>query len=62
LQLIRVGTRVLVVGLGPDGARTLAEITEPIEVDVLVGACKTNRPEVQVTKSFQQFFERKVSS
>lgn len=62
LQLVRIGTRVLVLGVGPDGARTLAEIDDPIEVDVLVGACKSNRAETSTGKSFQQFFERKARS
>jgi flagellar biogenesis protein FliO len=40
VHLLRCGTRVLIVGVGPDGARTLSEITDPAEVDLLTGACR----------------------
>lgn len=39
IHLIRCGTRVLVVGVSPEGARTLSEITDPAEVQRLVDAC-----------------------
>ncbi|MBX3450146.1 MAG: FliO/MopB family protein [Planctomycetaceae bacterium] len=39
LHLVRCGQRILVLGAGPDGVRTLSEITDPVEVDLLSGAC-----------------------
>jgi len=39
IHLIRCGRRVLVVSVSPDGARTLAEITDPEEVHRLTDAC-----------------------
>lgn len=40
VHLLRCGTRVLLVGVGPDGVRTLGEFTDPVEVDLLIGACR----------------------
>lgn len=39
VHLIRCGSRVLVVSVSPEGARTLSEITDPVEVDRLTDAC-----------------------
>ncbi len=40
IQLVRVGRRVLVLGASIDGLRTLAEVTDPVEVDYLSGLCR----------------------
>jgi flagellar biogenesis protein FliO len=56
VHLVRCGSRVLLVGVGPDGARTLSEITDPVEVDLLTGACRrrdADRP------SFAQVLRRR---
>lgn len=47
VHLVRCGNRMLLLGVGPDGVRTLAEITDPVEVDLLAGACR-RRDESQV--------------
>ena len=57
LQIVRCGTRVLILGLGPDGARTLSEITDPVEVDLIVGACRTANTEPSQRPSFANLFE-----
>ncbi|MFN0053298.1 MAG: FliO/MopB family protein [Planctomycetales bacterium] len=41
LHLVRCGNRLLVLGTSPEGMRTLAEITDPGEVESLVAACET---------------------
>jgi hypothetical protein len=49
VHLIRCGGKVLVVGISPEGARTLSEITDPVEVQRLVKVChapRENRPAV----------------
>jgi flagellar protein FliO/FliZ len=51
IHLIRCGNKVLVVGVSPDGARTLSEITEPAEVQQLVMACHAPRE----SRSFSSF-------
>ena len=37
IQLIRCGSRILVLGATPNGLTTLSEITDPVEVDYLAG-------------------------
>lgn len=44
IHLIRLGSRLLILGSSQDGLRTLAEITDPVEVDCLAGLCKLNEP------------------
>ena len=43
IHLVRCGERVLILGVSPDGARTLSEITDPGEVQRLVDACQPPR-------------------
>lgn len=40
IHLVRCGNRILVLGVSPDGARTLSEITDPSEVRQLMEACQ----------------------
>jgi flagellar biogenesis protein FliO len=39
-QLLRCGNKLLLVCVTPTGAQTLTEITDPAEVDQLVGLCR----------------------
>ena len=43
IHLVRCGGKVLIVSVSPDGARTLSEITDPIEIQRLVAACHSPR-------------------
>ena len=43
LQLLRFGNKLLLVSMAPGVAETLAEISDPTEVDRLVGLCQQNR-------------------
>ncbi len=43
VRLVRCGTRVLLLSVGPSGADTLAEFTDAAEVDHLVGLCRQSR-------------------
>jgi len=40
IQLVRCGSRILVLGSSLNGLTTLAEITDPVEVDYLAGLCQ----------------------
>ena len=40
VHLVRCGSRVLVLGVGSDGVRTLSEIDDPEEVERLTDACR----------------------
>ncbi|MFG0332784.1 MAG: FliO/MopB family protein [Maioricimonas sp. JB049] len=43
LHLMQVGDRVLLVGVGSDGARTLTEIDDPAEIQQIVGYCRSGQ-------------------
>ncbi len=43
IHLVRCGNKVLVLGVSPEGARTLSEITDPAEVQRLIKACHAPR-------------------
>jgi len=43
IHLIRCGSRILVVGSSSEGLRTLSEISDPVEADLLAGACRHHR-------------------
>ncbi|QDU40690.1 Flagellar biosynthesis protein, FliO [Maioricimonas rarisocia] len=43
LHLMQVGERVLLVGVGSDGARTLTEIDDPAEIQQIVGYCRSGQ-------------------
>ena len=53
LQLVRVGNRLLLVALSPQGTATLTEITDPHEVERLIAICQRQRPE-SASNSFAQ--------
>ena len=40
IQIVRCGSRILILGVGEDGLRTLAEISDPAEVESLTGICR----------------------
>jgi len=56
-QLLRVGNKLVLVSLTPAGAETLTEVTDPVEVDRLVGLCQQYSPH-STTKAFEQVFRQ----
>jgi hypothetical protein len=40
IYLVRLGSRILVLGATPSGLSTLSEVTDPLEVDLLAGSCR----------------------
>lgn len=62
IQLVRVAGRILILGLGPDGARTLAEVTDPVEIDLIAGACRRTGETTSFSDSFQRLFRATSSS
>jgi flagellar biogenesis protein FliO len=56
-ELLRVGNRLVLVSLTPTGAETLTEVTDPAEVDRLVGLCQQFAPQ-STTKAFDQVFRQ----
>jgi flagellar biogenesis protein FliO len=42
ILLVRIGSRILVVGSSPSGLQPLGEVTDPVEVDLVAGLCHRN--------------------
>jgi len=55
MHVIRFGNRLLLVAVSHDGAETLAEITDPLEVDRLAGLCQQTQTN-SATHAFRQIF------
>ena len=61
VYLIRCGSRILVVGSSADGLQTLAEVTDPVEVDYLAGICRRPDQENSFAQSLRTLFNRRSS-
>ena len=61
VYLIRCGTRILVVGSSVDGMQTLAEVTDPVEVDHLAGICRRADQQNGFAQTFQTWFNNRSS-
>jgi len=57
IHLVRCGSRLLVLGSSQDALSTLSEITDPIEVEQLVGLCKPSES-AAIADSFGRFVRR----
>jgi hypothetical protein len=55
--LIRVGNKLVLISMTLNGAQSLAEVTDPSEVDRLVGLCQQSSPH-STTKAFEQVFQQ----
>ncbi len=58
IHLVRLGTRILVLGSSAAGLRTLAEISDPVEVDFLAGLCQKRGGASEGVQSFRTMFKR----
>jgi flagellar biogenesis protein FliO len=56
-ELVRVGNKLVLVSVTPAGAEPLTEITDPAEIDRLVGLCR-QRSKGSSTEEFDQVFRR----
>lgn len=56
-HLIRCGNKLVLIHLAPGSARTLTEITDPVEVDRLSGICRQAHL-TSATVSFRQVFQQ----
>lgn len=59
-ELLRVGNKLVLVSLTATGAEPLTEVTDPAEIDRLVGLCQQNNP-YSTTKAFEQVFQQMTS-
>ena len=56
-ELLRVGNKLVLVAITPNGPTPLTEVTDPVEVDRLVGLCQQFDPKSS-TKAFEQVFQQ----
>ena len=56
LHLIRLGHKLVLVSASQGGVETIAEVTDPLEVDRLTGLCYQTHPN-GATASFRQVFD-----
>jgi flagellar biogenesis protein FliO len=54
-ELLRVGSKLVLVALTPEGPRPLAEVTDPAEVDRLMGLCQQTAPH-STSQDFERMF------
>jgi flagellar biogenesis protein FliO len=52
IVLLRVGSRILVVGSSPSGLQGIGEVSDPIEVDLIAGLCRGNRSGSGLSSTF----------
>ncbi len=57
LHLLRCGTKLVLVNVAPEGVETLTEITEPEEVDRLLGLCRQTHPQ-SASAAFRQMLQQ----
>lgn len=56
-HLLKVGSKLVLVHITPDGAKPLTEVTDPAEVSRLLGLCEQGG-EHSATTAFQDVFEK----
>jgi flagellar biogenesis protein FliO len=59
IHFIRCGSRILVLGLSPHGFQTLTEVTDPVEVNQLAGACRRQKHDSAIAQSFRSLFQQR---
>ena len=57
LHLLRCGRKLLLVNVCAEGVETLTEITDPEEVDRLLGLCRQSHPQ-SASAAFRQIFQQ----
>lgn len=61
IHLVRCGPKILVLGVAPDGVRTLTEITDPVEIDLMAGACRKKDADQSNGQSFAGLFRQSAA-
>lgn len=56
--IARCGSRLLVLSLSPHGMQTLAEITDPVEIDCLAGLCRTSQRDQSLADTFRAMLNK----
>ncbi len=61
VQLLRCGSKLLLVSITPQGTETLTEVTDPVEVDRIAGICRQGNPKSS-TAAFRQVFQQMAAA
>lgn len=62
VHLVRCGGQMLLLGVGPDGVRTLASINDPEEIEMLSAACQRRDESALKLPSFSQLLNRQTAA
>lgn len=62
IYLVRLGSRLLLLGSSAQGLQTLTEVTDPVEVDLLAGMCRRSDGDQGMVQAFAQLFSRSSPS
>ncbi len=60
--LARCGSRLLMLSQSPHGLQTLAEITDPVEIDCLAGLCRATQREQTLVEIFRAMLHKPTVS
>ena len=60
--LARCGSRLLILSLSPHGLSTLAEITDPVEIDCLAGLCRATARDQTLVETFRSMLHKPAGS
>jgi len=60
IYLVRLGSRILIIGSSPAGLQTLGEVTDPVEIDYLAGLCRPREQSSAVAQGFLALFNRRT--
>jgi flagellar biogenesis protein FliO len=58
LWLVRLGSKILVLGVSPAGVENLSEVSDPVEVDLLAGLCRRPNSGESYVDTFRTLFQR----
>lgn len=58
LWLVRLGSKILVLGVSPTGVENLSEVSDPVEVDLLAGLCRRPNSGESYVDTFRTLFQR----
>ena len=62
VMLARCGSRLLVLSQSPHGLQTLAEITDPVEIDCLAGLCRSTQRDQTLVETFRSMLHKPTGS
>ena len=61
IYLVRLGSRILIIGSSAAGLQTLGEINDPVEIDYLSGLCRQPTQSSGITQGFLSLFNRQFA-